>query len=184
MASIRVPSHQYRREDQVRARARYIVIEIPPVCRGISDFTKKEKRACKPGSVYFLSEERQPFICAAYPRDSKRTTSSPKGGLSLLGLAPGGVYLPRMLPWRAVGSYSTFSHLTPCDCTGRSILCGTCRFRYEPEPLFNTRRPVLWCPDFPLRITERLPGPFLYFINAVCRKSTYFGIFVDALHGR
>ncbi len=77
-----------------------------------------------------------------------------------------------MLPCRAVGSYPTFSHLTPCVCTGRSILCGTCRFRYEPEPLFNTRHPVLWCPDFPLRITEQLPGPFLLWYSVLVKRAS------------
>lgn len=123
---------------------------------------KKEKRACKPGSVLLPVGSEAAIYLRGLPERFETDHFFPQGELSLLGLAPGGVYLPRMLPCRAVGSYPTFSHLTPRVSAGRSILCGTCRFRYEPEPLFNTRHPVLWCPDFPLP-KERLPGPFLIF---------------------
>ena len=68
--------------------------------------------ACKPGSVRrasspgrsFLSAHGRPYAPAAYPRRLCRDGHIPR---RLFGLAPTGVYLPRAVAGRVVGSYPT-----------------------------------------------------------------------------
>jgi len=108
---------------------------------------------CKPDSVRNLMVSPWSFILgnhywlprAIYPGFSDEQS------ISLLDLAPGGVYLASSVTTGAVGSYPAVSPLPEIshksDFFRRSILCGT--FHRSPG-VRVTDHPALWSPDFPL----------------------------------
>src|SRR5712672_685990 len=82
---------------------------------------------------------------------TERTAPPPLFGLAPRGVCPAGRITPA-----AVRSYRTFS---PLPLARRYIFCGTFReIRFKRIPPAVSRHAVLWRPDFPPPIRERLPA--------------------------
>jgi hypothetical protein len=115
-----------------------------------------------------ITRERRSFILSPLARGIERPTRGMRSGpplpsrsrgmeLPLLGLAPDRACLPPRLPAGAVGSYPTFSRLTPHLAVRGGLfsvaLSVTVPHRKAGEtvPPCSTGYPVLRCPDFPLQ---------------------------------